>query len=237
MVCGSRDVGPTVMDLLRQIAARLEAVETAQRRGRPIEDVSEDEVEEVGEQVPDIEQGDGRFLRAMTRVNAKPHFNPPDYDGKLDSDELLNWISEMEKYFEYESTPVDKKAKITSTKSKGHAFLWWEHLQTDRQSRRKEKIKTWVKMVNKLKGKFLPSDYQVSLLRKLQNLKQRDTSVKKYTEELYRLDIKSGHMDDEVERIVRYLDGLRISIQDEISLVKMDSIEEAYQFTLMAKES
>lgn len=88
--------------------------------------------------------------------------------------------------------------KIASTKLKGHASLWWEHLQTDRQSKGKEKIKTWVKMV-KLKGKFLPGDYKVSLLRKLQNLKKRDTTVKMYTEEFYRLDIRSGHVDDELK--------------------------------------
>jgi len=43
--------------------------------------------------------------------------------------------------------------------------------------RGKENIRTWVKMVNKVKNKFLPIDYQVSLLRKMQNLRQRDTNI------------------------------------------------------------
>lgn len=75
MVHGRRDVDPTLMDLLRQIAPRLEVVDIAQRRGLPIEEVTEDEAEEVGEQVPDLEQGDEIFLRALTRVNAKPHIS------------------------------------------------------------------------------------------------------------------------------------------------------------------
>ena len=54
-------------------------------------------------------------------------------------------------------------------------------------------------MVNKMKKKFLPIDYQVNLLRKIQNLRQKDMNVKEYTEEFYRLDIKSGHVDDDVE--------------------------------------
>ena len=74
-------------------------------------------------------------------------------------------------------------------------------------------------MVNKVKNKFLPIDYQVSLLRKMQNLRQKDMTVKEYTKEFYRLDIRSGHVDDDVEKIARYLNGLRSRIQDEISFV------------------
>jgi hypothetical protein len=32
------------------------------------------------------------------------------------------------------------------------------------------KIKSWDKMVAKMKAKFIPKDYQISLLRKMQNL-------------------------------------------------------------------
>ena len=34
-------------------------------------------------------------------------------------------------------------------------------------------------------------------------------SVKEYTEEFYRSDIKSRHVDDDVEKIARYMNGLR----------------------------
>ena len=91
-------------------------------------------------------------------------------------------------------------------------------------------------MVNKVKKIFLPADYQVSLLRKMQNLRQRDMTVKEYTKEFYRLDIRSRHVDDDVEKIVRYLNGLRSRIQDEISFVKLESVEEAYQYALKAEE-
>ena len=43
-------------------------------------------------------------------------------------------------------------------------------------------------------------------------------------------------MDDDVEKIARYINGLRSRIQDEISFVKLESVEEAYQFSLKAKE-
>ena len=51
-----------------------------------------------------------------------------------------------------------------------------------------------------------------------------------------RLDIISGHVDDDVEKIARYINGLRSRIQDEISFVKLESVEEAYQYALKYKE-
>ena len=95
---------------------------------------------------------------------------------------MLDWISYMEEFFEFEGTYDYRKVKIAVSRLKGHASLWWEHLQIDRQRRGKEKIKTWPKMVNKVKKKFLPADYQVSLLRKMRNLRQKDLTVKAYIE-------------------------------------------------------
>ena len=59
--------------------------------------------------------------------------------------------------------------------------------------------------------------------------------VKEYTKEFYRLDIKSRHVDDDVEKIERYINGLRSRIQDAISFVKLESVEEAYQYALKAE--
>ena len=168
----------------------------------------------------------------LSRENSKPTVEVVAYDGKLDTNVVLDWISNMEKFFEYENTPNNRMVNIMVTRLKGHASLWWENLQIDRQRRGKEKIKTWPKMVNKVKKKFLLVDYQVSLLRKIKYLKRRDMTVKEYTEELYRLDIRSGHVEDDVEKIERYINGLRSRSQDEISFVKLESVEEAYQYAL-----
>ena len=43
-------------------------------------------------------------------------------------------------------------------------------------------------------------------------------------------------MDDDVENIARYLNGLRYGIQDEISSMKLESVEEAYQYALKSEE-
>jgi hypothetical protein len=47
-------------------------------------------------------------------------------------------------------------------------------------------------MVAKIKAKFVPKDYQINMLRKLQNLRQKGIIVKEYTQEFYKLNIRVG---------------------------------------------
>ena len=43
-------------------------------------------------------------------------------------------------------------------------------------------------------------------------------------------------MNDDVKKIVRYINGLRSKIQDKISFVKLENVEEAYQYALKVEE-
>ena len=136
MVHGRGNVDNVILDQLRQIAARLDVVETAQTRGAHLEDVSDDEVAAPNHNPkPKEDQDEERLLRVLFRANSKPAVEVVPYDGKLDTNVVLDWISDMEKFFEYENTPNNRKVKIAVTRLKGHASLWWEHLQTDRQRR------------------------------------------------------------------------------------------------------
>jgi hypothetical protein len=81
--------------------------------------------------------------------------------------------------------------KHAVTRIKGHA------------GRRKVKvnIKSWDIMVAKFKGNSVPKDYQLNLFRQLQNLRQKNMTVKEYTKEFYRLNIRVGH----IRKILRRL--------------------------------
>jgi hypothetical protein len=122
------------------------------------------------------------------------------------------------------------------TRLKGHATLWWDELQADRRRKGKSKIKSWDRMVAKLKDKFIPKDYQLNLFRRLQNLRQKGLSVKEYTEEFYKLNIRAGHRENDEEKVARYINGLRYEIQDEISMMTMRTVEYAYQVSLKEEE-
>jgi hypothetical protein len=89
-------------------------------------------------------------------------------------------------------------------------------------------------MVVKLKAKFIPKDHQINLIRKLQNLRQRGMTVKEYTEEFYRLNIRTRQRERDDEKVARYINGLRYEIQDEINMMTMRTVEYAYQIALKA---
>jgi hypothetical protein len=44
-------------------------------------------------------------------------------------------------------------------------------------------------------------------------------SVKEYTEEFYRINIREGHRERDDEKVSRYMNGLRYDIQDEMSML------------------
>jgi hypothetical protein len=78
------------------------------------------------------------------------------YDGSLKAANLIDWIGELETYFKYENVQDPNCVHFTITKLKGHVALWWDMLHKYRVDHIVEKIKTWKKMVSKIKDKFLP---------------------------------------------------------------------------------
>ena len=88
----------------------------------------------------------------------------------------------MDKYFEYEEIDENKRVKFAVTRLKGHAELWWGNVQAERRKKDKPSIKIWDRMVEKMKVKFLPKDYQLTLYRQVQNIKQKMMTVREYTE-------------------------------------------------------
>jgi hypothetical protein len=91
-------------------------------------------------------------------------------------------------------------------------------------------------MIAKMKAKFSPRDYQITLFQRMQNLRQKLMSVKEYTEEFYRLNIRAGHRESDDEKVARYMNGLRYDIQDEMSMMTIRMVEDAYHMDLKAKE-
>jgi uncharacterized protein YjbK len=61
-------------------------------------------------------------------------------------------------------------------------------------------------------------------------------SVKEYTEEFYKLNIRVGHHESNDEKVARYMNGLRYEIQDEMSMMTIRTVEDAYQMALKAEE-
>jgi hypothetical protein len=136
---------PIMEEEMRQLHARLDAMETTQRRAPDVGDVNEDESEEMevegaaGEDV--VEE---HLLKVVARMGAREKMEIPMYEGNLDVEELLDWIRALEKYFDYEDIEDEKKVKHVVTRLKGHATLWWDELQADKRSKGKQKLKVGI---------------------------------------------------------------------------------------------
>jgi phosphoenolpyruvate synthase/pyruvate phosphate dikinase len=61
-------------------------------------------------------------------------------------------------------------------------------------------------------------------------------NVKAYAEGFYKLTIRVGHLEEYLEKVERYRNGLRFSIYEGISLLSPRIVEESYQLALKTKE-
>ena len=60
--------------------------------------------------------------------------------------------------------------------------------------------------------------------------------MKEYIEEFYRMNIRTKHRESDEEKVSRYINGLRYEIQDEINMMTVMTVEDAYQIALKAEE-
>ncbi|XP_059068278.1 uncharacterized protein LOC131858838 [Cryptomeria japonica] len=176
-----------------------------------------------------------RLLKVVQGGGIKGHIDLPIYQGRMDSEEVLGWIEALENYFELEDTNDDKKVRFAEAKLRGTALTWWSGVQVDRITRGLNKITSWERMKSMMKEQFLPSDFAIQTKRMRQNFKQRDMDVMTYTEQFHKLSIRGG-VEDEDEKVARYLNGLRYNLQDEIGLNVPQTLGDCFQLAIRAKE-
>jgi hypothetical protein len=103
---------PVVEREMRELRARLDAMETTQRRAPDVGDVSDAESEEMEvEGAAGEDVAEERLLKVVVKLGAREKIEIPMYEGNLDVEELLDWIREMDKYFDYEEVDDEKKVK------------------------------------------------------------------------------------------------------------------------------
>ena len=89
----------------------------------------------------------------------RPRKELPTYDGSLIAKHLIDWISELDKYFEYDEVEEDKRVRLAVTRLRGKESLWWDSVQAKRRRKNKPLIRIWDRMVAKIRAKFFPKDY------------------------------------------------------------------------------
>ena len=61
-------------------------------------------------------------------------------------------------------------------------------------------------------------------------------TIKEYTKEFYKVNIIAGYVGQRSERILRYINGIRIYIHDEMIILSLSNVQELYHCALKVEQ-
>ncbi|KAK3231748.1 hypothetical protein Dsin_003629 [Dipteronia sinensis] len=77
----------------------------------------------------------------------------------MKTEEFINWLEEVEEYFEYQKTEESLKVLFVEIYLKNDALIWWEDFQKDRKRFGMDRIQSWPVMKQVMWEEYLPNDY------------------------------------------------------------------------------
>ena len=88
-----------------------------------------------------------------------PKLNILEFDGRMNTDEFLDWLNMVEHVFEYYDPHEHEKLKLVAIKMCKNVSNWWKNIKRQRERDGKKKIETWEKMKQELKMRYHPTNY------------------------------------------------------------------------------
>ena len=55
----------------------------------------------------------------------------PTFNGRMDMEKFLDWVKNVEKFFDYANTLEHKKVRLVALKLQGGTSAWWDQLQNN----------------------------------------------------------------------------------------------------------
>lgn len=120
-------------------------------------------------------------MDALKVSQTEPKEDIPTFYGKLDVDEVAEWIDAMNNYFDYGEILEFDRVKFAKSRLKGSTLVWWNYAQGERVKNGKNMITSWSTMSAIIKNKFMPIDYDAQVIKRLHNPRQKDMDVASYT--------------------------------------------------------
>ncbi|PWA86577.1 hypothetical protein CTI12_AA139760 [Artemisia annua] len=74
--------------------------------------------------------GDDGYYNPFGSSSASDSVDIPEFDGKIQPDEFLDWLHTVVKVFDFKEVSEERKVKLVAIKLRKHAGLWWENLKS-----------------------------------------------------------------------------------------------------------
>ena len=160
----------------------------------------------------------------------------PDFEGKVDATQFVDWLAAIEEYFDWYDMTDDQRVRFSKIKLVSLEKITWTGVEGDIRRMGLSPISTWEEMKAKLWEKFMPANYYDKLCDQLINLRQKNMSVVEYMQKFDELKTRSQIVEDSTQTLPRFKAGLRPEIKRELLHQPLYSLKHAFQLALDMEE-
>ncbi|KAG6415636.1 hypothetical protein SASPL_123049 [Salvia splendens] len=152
------------------------------------------------------EMGTGRKGASEFRLK----IDIPSFDGTLNIEDFLDWVTDVDRFFEHVEVLNEKRAAMVACRLKSVAAAWWDMQLRDRELQGKARVFTWRKMRGMIVDEYLPADYDQTTRTKL----SESTS----------------------QQVARCMEELKPQIRNRIGIQHIKTLRNAKSFALKAEQ-
>ena len=169
-------------------------------------------------------------------ITKKVRIEVPDFEGKVDATQFVDWLVAIEEYFDWYDMMDDRRVRFSKMKLVGLAKIWWTGVEGDIRRMGLPPISMWEEMKAKLREKYMPTNYYDKLCDQLINLRQNNMSVAEHMHKYDELKTRSHRVEDSRQTLARCKAGLKPEIKRELLHQPLYSLEHAFQVALDMEE-
>ena len=109
---------------------------------------------------PPREYGQKREIDQQEWILRNVKIEAPSFEGQLDPTQFLDWLSNMDHYFEWYNMDDERRIRFAKMKLVVFAKLYWPNHERLMRRGGRAPVNTWDKMKMILKEKYVPTSYQ-----------------------------------------------------------------------------